>query len=311
MNRGPRPEPVEFDHLILTRFSAVVVDDQPPPLPEWLDYRWEFFVQACVPSIQSQTSRDFRWLVWFDDRCPDDFREDVEELAVGAFEPIWTHTNFWEDLAPQVASRSIAPWLLTTRLDSDDALARDFVAAVQREVRPVDRLVIDFPRGLQVDRSGAVYQDHLRSNHFASLLARRGDEPVTAFVAPHARLGRHTPVRRVVTEPMWLEVLHGANVSNALRGTRADPRVVADRFAVDLAYRSTVDRTTLRSEQRARSRTLWRERLTSPHTALTWMRSTSDRVRGTRTVAQQRGPSVGERIQAVARLRRRLRIVRR
>ena len=38
-------------------------------------------------------------------------------------------------------------WLLTTRLDSDDAIARDFMAAVQREFIPTDGLFVDFPRG--------------------------------------------------------------------------------------------------------------------------------------------------------------------
>lgn len=47
---------------------------------------------------------------------------------------------------------------------------------------------------------------------------------------------------------------------------------------------SAVDRRTLRSERRARAQALWRERLTNPHASLAWVRSVSDRVRGTRTL---------------------------
>ena len=295
---------VEFDHLVLTRFSAVFGDGVPPADPAWLDYRLGFFIDACLPSMLSQTVRDFRWLVWFDDRCPDDFRADVEQLAAeGGFEPIWTHESFWQDLTPQVVARSTRPWLVTTRHDSDDALARDFIESVQREVRPVDRLVIDFPVGLQLDRSGAVYADHLRSNHFVSLLERRTEAPpVTVFVSEHPKLRRHAPIRRVVTEPMWLEVLHGSNVSNDLRGERVDPSVVASRFDIPLGYRADVDPQTLRRERRERSRAMWRTRLTNPHAALTWTRAVVDRARGTLTVARSAGQTLGERLQTRSRL---------
>lgn len=287
----------QVDHFVLTRFSAVLMDAQEPAAQDWLDYRLGFFIDACLPSMLSQSDRDFRWLVWFDDRCSDGFRADVEELAQGAFEPIWTHTPFRADLPPQLHARATRPWLLTTRHDSDDALARDFIAAVHAELTPTDPMVIDFPRGLQVDRSGAVYADHLQSNHCASLLERWSDEhPRTVFVTAHPKLRRHAPIRRVVTEPMWLEVVHGSNLSNAIRGHRVDPEVVARRFDLHLGYRDDVDQTTLRRERWAQAKAVIGGRLRNPHLALSWTRQLSDRARGTHTVPQRTRPTVGERL---------------
>lgn len=292
----------EFDHVILTRFSAVLDPSSGPAPQDWLDYRLAFFYDVCLPSVLTQTNRDFRWLVWFDDRCDEGFRDQVDRLAAGAFEPVWTHAPFGATLRPEVARRSQAPRLLTTRLDSDDAIARDFVDAVQREARAagdVDVLAIDFPVGLQLDRAGRVYADHLQSNHFVSLLEHRGPRlPRTVFVDAHPKLRRHAPTRRVVGPPMWLEVLHGSNLSNEVRGVPTDPGVVADRFDIHLRSHASVDRRKLWGARRRRSVALLGRRLRDPHAAIAWWRSTTDHLRGTHNVPCRPGPTLGERLQA-------------
>lgn len=74
----------EFDHVLLTRFSAVLLPGAPPADEDWLYYRLGFFLDACLPSVLSQRrARPFEWLVLLDDRCPDGFRAQVEELARG------------------------------------------------------------------------------------------------------------------------------------------------------------------------------------------------------------------------------------
>ncbi len=107
--------------------------------PEWLTYRLGFFYDACHPSLTRQVgAAPFRWLVFLDDRCPDPFREQVEDLAHGAFEPVWGHEDFHSAALPQAIERyAAAPGashLITSRVDSDDAVARDFVAGVQAQL---------------------------------------------------------------------------------------------------------------------------------------------------------------------------------
>ena len=97
-----------------------------PAGEEWLRYRLAFFYDAALPSVAAQSGADFAWLVLFDDRCPDSFRTDVEDLAAdGLFSPLWSHEPFRRDtFAGPVLRRAHAPHLITTRMDSDDALAR-------------------------------------------------------------------------------------------------------------------------------------------------------------------------------------------
>ena len=167
-----------------------------PAREEWLRYRLGFFYDATYPSVLSQSVDAFTWLVLFDDRCVDGFREDVESIAEGVFTPVWSHEQFRRDsFAAPVAAIAAAPHLVTTRIDSDDAMAVDFMATVQAQFARQDRLFVSLTRGVQIDRSGAVYLSDQLSNSFLSLIERRepGLSPDTVYVAKHARAARARP----------------------------------------------------------------------------------------------------------------------
>jgi hypothetical protein len=290
----------EFDHVVITRFSAVLGHDAGPADEEWLSYRLGFFVDACLPALRAQTVTDFRWLVWFDDRCSVAFRAEVERWAQGSFEPVWTHESFWTSMPQTLAESTSAPWLITTWYDSDDAVAIDFIEAVQREFSSQWLMFVDFPRGLQVDRDGAVYSYVQPSNHFASLIERRTDPlPLTVFVERghrHRHMRRVAPVRQVASAPMWLEIIHGLNVVNDVRGPRVAPDDLNARFSLTLDYRRAVPR-----------RTLHRERLTSlgkvasswrriPIRAVEWGQGVRHRHTGTATLPHEDGPTLEDRL---------------
>lgn len=294
----------EFDHFLLTRFSAVFRSGDVPAQEEWLRYRLGFFVDACWASVRSQQDADFTWLVLFDDRCPDDFREDVEELAQGVFTPVWTHEAFSPaTFARVIAEQSAAPWVLTTRLDSDDGIAKDFMASVQREFACQERLFVDFPRGVQIDRSGSVYLYDQLSSPFLTLIEKRdpsGARPQTVYAARHARARLHAPLREVSAPPMWVQVIHGTNLLNIVVGPRISPKVVNERFALDLVYRRDVSGPQLLREKAAhglRRIRLWGRHpgeLTKLAEAKYW------RLRGTHVRPQSRALNLTETLKARA-----------
>lgn len=292
-----------FDHLLLTRFSAVMAPGAPPAGEHWLRYRLGFFVDACLPSVVAQRgAQPFEWLVLLDDRCPDDFRADIEELAREGFTPLWSHEPFRRDsFAEAVADRTSAPHLVTTRIDSDDAMAVDLMAAVQAQVDGQDRLFVNFPRGIQIDRSGAVYRSNIVSSPFLSLIERRDPArlPETVYVAKHARARGHGPLRQVSAPVMWTQVVHGANVSNIVNGTRVHPRVVAERFGMVLGYDESVRGTRLhraRAQHLCRLVGLWARH---PGELLKWVEAAIVTARGTRTWPQDSGTSLADRAEAL------------
>lgn len=225
----------DFEHVLLTRFSVALHPGAPPQPEEWLWYRLGFFYDVTYPSVRAQRDAGFDWLVLFDDRCPDDVRGTVEELAAdGTFTPVWTRAPFRRDTFATLLADRRPPWLITTRLDSDDALAVDFLAAVQARFARQDLEFVAFPRGLQLDRSGAVYRADYVSNPFLSLVERRGAGPWrTVYAAKHAEASGVAAVRVVPAPPMWLQVVHDLNVSNIVNGVRTSPAALG-RFAITL-----------------------------------------------------------------------------
>jgi hypothetical protein len=264
--------PGAFDHVLLTRFSAVTNPDAPPMPEDWLRYRLGFFYDACYPSVTRQRGAEFRWLVVFDDRCSDDFRADIEDLAEDAFTPLWTHAAFHRgSFAAPVAELATAPHLITTRVDSDDALAVDFMASVQARFAGQERLFVNFTRGVQIDRTGAVYRSDALSSPFLSLIERRDPErlPDTVYVTKHARARASGPVLEVSAPVMWAQVVHGVNLSNIVNGPRTAPEVVADRFDFALGYDGRIGGASGLVTALNRVRRTWSN---APGTAQVWRR---------------------------------------
>ena len=298
---------MEFDHFLLTRFSAAFTPAVPAQ-EAWLRYRLGFFVDACWSTVRAQQGADFTWLVLFDDRCPEGFREDVESLAQGTFTPVWSH-DAW---SPVIFGRAIeamrgddarvAPWLLTTRLDSDDGIARDFMAAVQREFTPTDGLFIDFPRGVQIDRDGATYRYDQLSSPFLTLVERRrpGVVPRTVYLARHASARRWGPLREVKAPPMWVQVIHGTNLLNMTVGARISPRVVNERFDLELLYRRDVSPLRLSREKVAHrvrlARLWWRH----PGELTKWAEARFWSLRGTHVRPRSNRPNLTEMLKSRA-----------
>lgn len=282
----------QFDHFVISRFSVVFDPDQPPMPREWLDFRLSIFTALACASLSRQIGDPtFRWLVFFDDRVDADFRATVEELAEGLFEPVFTH-QLWQASMVQraVAARSTAPFLITTRLDSDDAVAKTFISRVQAEFQQQDMLFINFNRGLQTDASGMIRRFDAPSNAFISLIEHRTPDvlPRTVYLDRfhvHARM--YGPVKEIITAPMWLQTVHGSNIANHIRGTLIHPRHANRAMDIDLEYHRSINPITY-----ARAKTSWTwQRLRTPGAIRDDLRGWAYRKQGTRTRPQLPHPN--------------------
>jgi hypothetical protein len=233
-NRRPSKVPKQFVHLLLTRFNAAM-DFAPSPKrleTKWLTARLALFERYCLPSVAGQRGTEFQWLVFFDAESPAWFK-----TKISTYEPL-VRPIYIDGLATdEVIVRKVletglvsSPYLVTTRLDNDDAISDDHLASVQRAFRRQDREFITFPFGLQS------FHDHLYnvywpSNPFLSLIEKVGDngQLTTVFCVAHDRLGEANRSKRVLRSSKWLQVLHDSNHANALRGwprlsSRSHPR---------------------------------------------------------------------------------------
>jgi hypothetical protein len=119
-------------------------------------------------------------------------------------------------------------WLVTTRLDNDDGLNCNFVDWLHREVRVGETEVLNFPMGL-VYHEGKAYLSCQESNAFISL-SEPTDSFRTVVAGPHNKMAKVAPVRNIEDRIAWLQLIHGVNVSNKVRGKRIERSAIPDGF---------------------------------------------------------------------------------
>jgi hypothetical protein len=172
--------------------------------------------------MQAQTA-PHHWLLLLDSATPDSFRRVVEECR--EFQPVYIdspHTlesvqhAVWEHVALDTPTH-----LITTRLDSDDAIASHHLATIQRHARPKDHAeFLNLPLGYQW-RDERLYLSCDLSNPFLSYVEPVGEQaPLTVFRMAHMWARRAAPVRQVWARPQWIQVLHADNDASALDGIR-------------------------------------------------------------------------------------------
>ena len=229
----------DFDHVILTRFSVRFPGSAPVVDDDWLFYRWAFFCDALAASVARQTVRRFEWLVFFDVETPTWLREEIDALSPGLFTPVFVSS--WSPLIAQhaVAEVSSSPYLITTRIDSDDAIARQFVADVQSHFAHQESLYINLLCGVQVERTGEVYRYDEPSNPFISYVEKRAPHglPRTVFYSvSHGSSRMFADILNVVGPPRWMQIIHGSNIANCVRGLRARPETFEGDFDLHLPF---------------------------------------------------------------------------
>lgn len=187
-------------HLLMTRFAVQVGDH--PPSSRWIESRWDLFERYCLPSVLAQTFRDFRWLIYI---APAVSEAIADRLR--AYDPrIEVRRDSHKDSLDVEADV-----LVTTRLDSDDALAATALKRVQAIAsRPTTATLVDFPNGYYVhhQRQKAYVG---RGAAFKSLI-----EPTTrvgVYVQNCDVIGKSFPAITIAA-PAWLRVVHGGNVTN-------------------------------------------------------------------------------------------------
>ena len=221
------------DHALLTRFNlpSKGFESLVRAKDGWLHNRVELFERYCLPSVRAQTRKGFHWIVYFDPESPKWLLDRIQDLSAdGLFTPIFRAEVSADELLSdieEVTGRQ-AQNLLTTNEDNDDGLAADFVAQVQDVQCSELPSAIYLSSGL-IKGDASVYLRHDDRNAFCSVRSS-WSAPVTCWSAWHNQLSEIMATEEIGGPPAWLQVVHGLNVSNRIRGrlVAADP--FADRF---------------------------------------------------------------------------------
>src|SRR6478672_5104551 len=175
----------EVTHFVLTRFNVRMPIYQHPG-DDWLPGRLELFKKYCLPSFRGQTVSGFTWLVFFDAESPKWLRETIETTMSDIVHPVYVDGLFTAEYAASVVGDlATTPFVMTTRVDNDDAVASDFVETIQREFAGQRLEFVNLVNGAQY-ADEKVYLRPYTKNPFLTLIESVADvPPKTVFIRRH------------------------------------------------------------------------------------------------------------------------------
>jgi hypothetical protein len=234
-----------FEHFILIRFNVRFTGAVPgreaklSASQDWLANRIVLFNQFCLPSLKAQTDANFKTLIYFDIRTPEHY---LREMRASITEYPNIKLKMCESYGSELVQQDLIEetggrcnWLVTTRLDNDDGINNRFVEWLHKEIRVGTMEVLNFPMGL-IHCDPRIYLSRQESNAFISL-----SEPYSSFrtvlLSPHKQMNLVAPVRNLTEDPAWIQVIHGANVSNKVRGKRISTASIPSGFETVLELR--------------------------------------------------------------------------
>ena len=250
-------------HLVITRLNLTVDFDAARDTLDvgWLRSRLEPFARFCHPSMRIQDA-PHRWLVLCDEETPAVVLEELSGFA--GVTPVLLPRPHGLDTLGAVVAREVETdgHLLTTRLDSDDALAAGHLARVQAAAQPRDApYFLNFPYG-HVWHGERAYPAFNPASQFLSYLEPlRAAPPLTAYRVAHTGAATVAPVRQLWAPSMWMQVVAGHNSDTTFGAVRSLHRRPPRGFRGQPAFADV--RTPLGAGDMVRAvpehvRTLWR-----------------------------------------------------
>jgi len=220
----------DFVHVIITHFNLDYSKTfKTVPLgqyknPEWLKERFYLFENFCLPSMLSQTDKNFIWLCTFHKETPEPFLSKIKEyhekcpqMEVIFYDEYSKYRqNIVNIIKDKVEQKS---YLVTTRLDNDDSFAIDYIENIHKHLYQTKKgYFIDFIYGYIYDtQNKEVHYQKFRRNPFSSRV-EKWEFAKTVRMCAHDIINKYGDVHVVNSKPMWIQNIHGGNVLNQVDG---------------------------------------------------------------------------------------------
>jgi len=201
---------MDFEHFIFTRFNLGLYRRHPSP-DAWMTKRLDLFERYTLPSMMRQTTNRWTWLLAFDPQTPECItaRYDYLDRVQVIYEPCqdWMRANV-----------DMGGWLITSRLDNDDYVERDWVERIQAEFNRSE-LVVDFHgRALNLETGKYFNSDRTLPNSMFLSLIEHGSTCKTCHAFNHTDMVAHYP-SKLIEGFGWTMIIHDDNLMNTIRPT--------------------------------------------------------------------------------------------
>jgi hypothetical protein len=230
-----------FEHFILTHFNVHLGWSKCLPRPnsirpvltevpgdDWFMHRLDLFEKYCYPSLVGQSCKNFKWMIIFDEKHTNKklLRRFKRIIPIFINDENYNKFRMYQCFSKEIKKilNPTTEWLLTTRLDCDDALNKDYVKVMHERFSPEDRILNPV--------NGVIYNIFNRNmtkldyknnpNPYITTIEKvTSDELKTCFRTFHPSIRKCFKKYNHITHtsPFWLQIVHDKNLRNKLRGT--------------------------------------------------------------------------------------------
>jgi len=157
-----------------------------------------------MPSVFGQLNQSFKWIVLTDRDGPHiELDPRITQLRVSG--------KFWQfELALFLSGDCEEPFIITTRLDNDDAFHEDTVDDIQNCFNCQEMEFLNLRNGFLI-HGNKVYKSSHASNQFITLI-EASDNPKTVYVDTHGNAKNHGIVRQLTGKRYWVRMMHNRNM---------------------------------------------------------------------------------------------------
>ena len=219
-----------FDHYLMTRFNLKNPLAEPASnsnelsTDAWSDQQMWVFENCCFKSIAAQSNMNFIWLLYFDSATAAVYKERIKKLIADApnIEAFYIHgmpalcpatQKYIED-----RSRKI-PYLITTRIDYNSILHKDFIHEVQKKFKSQSYRLLNFTKGYVLQLSPVVMlgKKEFVLSPFASLI-EKNTNPKTIWSNEPLVWKKERRITALINKRLWISVIDKPELESVFDG---------------------------------------------------------------------------------------------
>ncbi len=240
---------VKFTHYLITRYNVRLDQWERDALgqltlhDDWMAHRFELFARYCFPSVIAQSEKNFGWLIYLESSTSRKHLEQITALVSPfPFIQIRLVSGYFgcmEDI-DRCMTAATSAYVITSRMDNDDAIGVDYIKTVQLHFTPRDKTLIILLNGYGYNPM----------QHIATRLHQIAHNPFASFVEERKNEGGHTSVRgfphgnppvgtmqiEVQAKYSWMRIFHDRNLLSKPFGYPVFVDHFSDAYGIDKKY---------------------------------------------------------------------------
>lgn len=228
-------------HILITRFALPFAKENPrytrcTNSPGWFDRRCTLFEKYTLPSVKSQTSQHFDWVLISNPNFPGIDKKRLESYGVELFWVDWLFEDEKiEGLSDFIRDKGKnSDWIITSRLDNDDMISKWFMETIFNMAREKKEWLC-FPNGYMVEKDKAYIRKYSNSP-FVSLV-ENSKEAKSVYQVSHIYSGKKVASMRKISDiPAWVQVDHGENVKNSVKRNKLKTWIPIQKIKKDFKW---------------------------------------------------------------------------